>query len=154
MSANQRRDPKQKALREQGALNRRAERVKDPLFLEEVFFDPRDLVQVKYEMLRRVHREGHYVNQATSAFGVSRPTFYQAQLAFEQEGLSGLVPKKRGPQSRHKLTDEVLEFIAQERAKGAQLRWSELAERVKQRFGVTVHPRSIERTVSRSKKKR
>lgn len=154
MAANQRRDPKQEALCEQGALNRRAERVNDPLFLEDVFFDPRDLVQVKYEMLRRVHRESHYVSQASSAFGVSRPTFYQAQSAFEQEGLVGLVPKKRGPQGRHKLTDEVLEFIAQERAKDEELRWSELAERVKQRFGVTVHPRSIERTLSRSKKKR
>jgi hypothetical protein len=45
-------------------------------FLEEDFFDAHDLAQVKYEMLRRVRREGTRVSQAASSFGCSRPSFY------------------------------------------------------------------------------
>src|SRR4051812_49751372 len=36
----------------QGTLNPRADDVRDPAFVDSEFFDPRDLVQVKYEMLR------------------------------------------------------------------------------------------------------
>ena len=41
-------------------------------------------------------------------FGLSRPTFYQAEAAFEQDGLAGLLPQPRGPKSAHKLTPEVM----------------------------------------------
>ena len=50
-------DAKREALQRQGSLNRRPERVSDTLFTEDEFFDPCDVVQVKYEMLRRVRRE-------------------------------------------------------------------------------------------------
>src|SRR5439155_26012875 len=40
---------KAEALREQGALNPRSHAVKSELFQDSDFFDPRDLVQVKYE---------------------------------------------------------------------------------------------------------
>jgi transposase len=153
MPNGQRREPKQEALREHGALNPKPEQVTDPLFQQDPFFDPRDLVQVKYEMLRRVERDGQAVSQACSAFGLSRPSFYQAQTAFGREGLPGLVAKKRGPRGRHKLTPEVVEFVGQERQQDASLRWSALAERVRKRFGVDIHPRTIERVLGRSKKK-
>ena len=61
------------------------------------FFDPRDLVQVKYEMLRRAREEGVAVSRAAEAFGFSRVAFYQIQRAFESEGLAGLLPRRRGP---------------------------------------------------------
>jgi hypothetical protein len=35
---------------------------------------PRDLVQVKYEMLRRVRVDGHSVSQSATGFGLSRPS--------------------------------------------------------------------------------
>jgi transposase len=135
-------------------LNRRPEAVSDLLFREDDFFDPQDLVQVKYEMLRRVRREGLAISKAASTFGFSRPAYYQAQFAFEREGLPGLVPKKRGPRGGHKLTGEVLEFVEQERAKDDSVRATVLAGLVAERFGVRVHPRSIERALVRSKKKR
>ena len=72
-------DSKAESLRQQGALNPHPQRVVDPVFLRGEFFDPRDLVQVKYEMLRRVRVEGAPVTQVVSAFGFSRPVFYQAQ---------------------------------------------------------------------------
>jgi transposase len=147
-------DPKLEALREQGTLNPRPREVTDPLFATAGFFDPRDLVQVKYEMLRRVQSERHSVTRAATAFGFSRPSFYQALSAFEEGGLAGLVPHKRGPKQAHKLTDEVLAFIGETRQKQPDVRTAELVRLIQERFGTTVHPRSIERSLLRHQKKR
>ena len=147
-------NPKREALREQGTLNPRPREVTDPLFAEDSFFDPRDLVQVKYEMLRRVQSEGHSVTDAAAAFGFSRPSFYQALSAFEGDGLAGLVPHKRGPKQAHKLTDEVLSFLVEIRQNEPSVQTPELVRRIQERFGTKVHSRSIERALLRTKKKR
>jgi transposase len=147
-------DAKLEALRQQGTLNPRPDEITDELFADNRFFDPRDLVQVKYEMLRRVQADGSAITAAAAAFGFSRPSFYQAQSAFEQDGLAGLVPRKRGPKQAHKLTDEVLAFIREMRQKDASMQAGELARLIHQRFGTTVHPRSIQRALLRHQKKR
>ena len=145
---------KREALRAHGSLNPHPEAVTSALFQNSDFFDPVDLVQVKYEMLRRAEAENQSVSRAAREFGFSRPSFYQAQAAFQQSGLSGLIPQKRGPREAHKLTDAVMEFVEQARRAEPALRWQELAHRIKQRFGVEVHRRSIERAVARQQKKR
>lgn len=145
---------KREALRAHGSLNPHPEAVTSALFQNSTFFDPADLVQVKYEMLRRAEAENQPVSRAAREFGFSRPSFYQAQTAFQQSGLSGLIPQKRGPREAHKLTDAVMEFVEQTRRAEPSLRWQVLADRIKQRFGVDVHRRSIERAVARQQKKR
>ena len=117
------------------------------------FFDPRDLVQVKYEMLRAVEKEGRSVKHASEAFGFSRPAFYQAQSQFKQEGVTGLAKKRPGPKSAHKLTDDILAFIEEKIKEGKPLRARKLAPLIKEKFGKDVHPRSIERAVARRKKR-
>ena len=146
-------DAKFEALQQQGTLNRRPKEVRDELFLQDEFFDPRDLVQVKYEMLRRVQAEGQSVTDASANFGFSRPSFYQALSAFEQDGLAGLVPHKRGPKQAHKLTQEVLTFIGEMRQKEPSVRLPDLVKLIQDRFGIRVHPRSIERSLLRHQKK-
>jgi len=147
-------DPKPAALRLHGSLNTHPDRVQDPLFAGADFFDARDLVQVKYEMVRRVRVDGHPVSRSAAAFGVSRPTLYQAQAALARGGLAALVPRKPGPRCSHKLSPEVVDFLHQARAKDPSLRSPELARRVRARFGRTVHPRSVERALARRDKKR
>jgi transposase len=147
-------DSKLEALRQQGTLNLRPQTVTDELFRNPEFFDARDLVQVKYEMLRRVEKDGHSISGAAAAFGFSRPSFYQAQFAFQEGGLAGLVPLKRGPKKAHKLTPEIIEFLRGERQRDPSLRTLQLATLVQERFHVVVHPRSIERGLARSQKKR
>ena len=66
-------DGKRKALRSLGALHQHPERVTDELFHEDGFFDPHDLVQVKYEMLRRVRVDRKPIRRAAKDFGFSRP---------------------------------------------------------------------------------
>ena len=112
------------------------------------------MIQVKYEMLRQVRVERQAITQSAKAFGFSRPSFYQAQLAFEQNGLSGLIPQKRGPRGGHKLTAEVMVFLNQVRAKDSSLGTNDLVQMVEQEFDVVVHPRSIERQLLRQKKRR
>ena len=146
-------EAKADALRRGGALNRHAERVRDTRFADGFFFDPRDLVQVKYEMLRWVRVEGTSVTEAAGAFGISRFSFYQAQAAFDKSGLPGLAPKKPGPRGRHKLTPEVVAFVQGELAKDSSLEMRDLPRRVRERFGLKVHRRTIERALADAKKK-
>jgi transposase len=61
-------------------------------------------------MFCRVTHEGWSITDAAHQFGFSRPAFYQSQAAFAADGLSGLVPRKRGPRHAHKLTAEVLSY--------------------------------------------
>ena len=146
-------DPKLAALRQQGCLNPHPDKVADPLFTSSDFFDARDLVQVKYEMVRRVRVDREPVSHSAAAHGFSRPSFYQAQRVLERGGLAALVPKKPGPRRRHKLNTEVMEFLQQERSADPSLRPPDLARRVLQHFDRKVHPRSVERALARQEKK-
>ena len=148
------RDPKDEALRAEGARNPHPEAVTDACFREGNFFDPRDLVQVKYEMVRRVEVEGSAVTRAVADFGFSRPTFYEARKAMEEEGIAGLVPKKRGPRSGHKVTAEVLSFLLAARQEDPGVDAAELARRVAAHFGREIHLRTVQRALARREKKR
>ena len=145
---------KLKALREHGCLNPKPEVVNDELFVTTDFFDPNDLLQLKYEMVRRVHLEGQPVSHTARSFGLSRPTVYQALSAFEQGGLVALQPQKPGPRRAHNLNEDVVNFLEDTRADTPQLGIAELVVAVEEQFGLSVHPRSIERALVRRKKKR
>jgi transposase len=144
---NDNKHPKTRTLLEEGTLNVAPEKVHDPKFRDSEFFDPRDVVQVKYEMLRRVSVENASVSKATEQYGVSRPTYYQTKSSFDESGIAGLVPKKRGPRGPHKLQGEVLAFIQEQLVAGGPIRARELAKLIRQKFGFDVHPRTIERAV-------
>jgi transposase len=147
--ARRRQDPKVAALRAGRSLNPRPEDVTDEEFGSSEFFDARDLVQVKYEMVRRVRVDGEPVSRSAAAFGFSRPSFYQAAAAVDAHGLAGLVPVRPGPRRAHKLTDEVVEFARQVQEDNPGLRSTDLVELIADRFGVSVHPRSVERALAR-----
>jgi transposase len=149
--ARRREDPKEAALRAARTLNPRPEAVADEAFTSgPEFFDARDLVQVKYEMVRRVRADGQPVTKAAAAFGFSRPSYYQAAAAVEAGGLAGLVPARPGPRRAHKLTGEVVAFARQLRENDPSLRSAEVAEAITERFGIAVHPRSVERALARA----
>jgi transposase len=137
------------ALREARALNPRPEAVVDEAFAGSEFLDARDLVQVKYEMVRRVRLDGQSVSAAAAAFGFSRPSWYAAAEALDAAGLPGLLPARPGPRRAHKLTEQIVGFLEQALAGDPELRAEELAARVADRFGLSVHPRSVERALAR-----
>lgn len=146
-------DSKLKTLRANGTLNPHPDKITDALFHHDDFFDPSDLLQVKYEMIRRVEVEGWSVTQSASVFGMSRPSFYHARAAFTRDGLAGLIPKKRGPRDAYKLSAEVMAFVQALLHDSPQLMTEQLAHQIARQFGVGVHPRSIERALERQEKK-
>ena len=148
--ARRRQDPKVEALRAERSLNPRPEAVTDEEFRSSEFFDARDVVQVKYEMVRRVRVDGEPVSRSVAAFGFSRPSFYEAAGALDAGGLAALVPARPGPRRAHKLTEEVVAFARQRLESDPSLRSADLAEAIAEQFGVRVHPRSVERALARS----
>ncbi|GAB7541422.1 hypothetical protein CS8_010850 [Cupriavidus sp. 8B] len=150
-ASNDRKHSKANMLAEDGTLNPAPDKVHDPKFQEGGFFDPRDAVQVKYEMLRRASIEMASVTEVSEEYGISRPTFYQARADFEERGIAGLVPRKRGPHGPHKLQSDVLAFLKAQLSPGEPIRARELAKLIQQEFGLDVHPRTIERAVGGKK---
>jgi transposase len=142
-------DPKATALRESRCLNPRPEQVTDEAFLTAEFFDARDAVQVKYEMVRRVSVDGASVTATAAAFGYSRPSYYLAAAALQRSGLNGLVPARPGPRGGHKLTGQILAWAEERLAADPTLKAAHLAGPIAEQFGVRVHPRSIERALAR-----
>jgi transposase len=146
-------DPKEAALAGARCLNPHPEQVTDAEFLSSDFFDARDAVQVKYEMVRKVRAGGVPVTQAAAAFGYSRPAYYQAAAALERSGLEGLVPARPSPRGGHKLTVQICAWAEQQLVASPALRPAQLPDRIEQAFGVRVHPRSVERALARRRER-
>lgn len=144
---------KRKALQAAGTFNTRAAQVFHPLFQQSAFFDPEDLLQLKYETLRAVELEKCPIAKAARDFGLSRPTIYEAQSQLQQQGLEGLLPHKRGPKTAHKLTTEILRYVQEQAAAESEIKAEELARRVRQRFAVKLHPRTIQKALERKAKR-
>ncbi len=144
---------KQDRLREAGTLNRTPEKVSDPMFAVGDFFDARDLLQVRYEMVRVVRRGEATLAQAAARFGVSRPTCFRMVKAFDGGGLQELIPARRGPRGPHKISPEILRFVENYRARHGRVGARRLAPLIEAEFGVRVHPRGLEKALERVQKK-
>jgi len=149
----ERADAKSRALRQHGCLHNAPQEVTVPAFCSGKFFDPIDLAQVKYEMLRQVEVEGVSVSRTVKSFGFSRQAFYKALAAFQKEGMPALMSKPRGPKQGHKLTDEILAFIDQQRAKNPKLRPTDLTQIVFKEFGLSLTASTIRRGIMRRRRR-
>ena len=142
------------ALRSSGALHRHPEKVRHPLFAEHDFFDPHDLVQLKYETIRAVEVDGQPIAQAALDSGLSRPTIYEARASLRQAGVEGLLPQKRGPKKARKLTPDVRRYLEELVGSEPDLQAAVLVQRVRRRFGVVLHPRTVEKAVRKKGRQR
>lgn len=139
---------KHQALSRAGLLYPKAERVRSPLFKRVPFFDPRDKLQVKYEMLRSHEVDRLSVTEAADQFAYTRQGFYQVQRAFQAEGMAGLIEKKRGRRGPVKCTPEVVKFVLREKQADPELTGRDLTVLLREQQGVEVHRRTIEKIVS------
>lgn len=140
-------------LKQRGCLNRTPEAVSETIFVDNDFFDQNDAIQVKYEMVRAIQVDNRPVSHAARAFGYSRPATYGVMKAFNEGGIQALLPKKTGPRRAHKLDENVVEFMQDAVEEDPTLRAPALADLVAKKRNLSVHPRSIERALKRSKKK-
>jgi transposase len=106
------------------------------------FFLALDKVQVKYEMLRAHVLEGVSVTDAAASHGYSRGGFYLVVASFSQNGMAGLLDERRGRRGPLRLTDEIVQFL---REAPRETSGATLAREVQQRFGVSLHRRTVER---------
>ena len=147
-------DSKNDALRAAGTQHPNPNVVQDEAFLQGGFFDPNDLVQVKYEMLRRHRDKQKSVTEVAKTFGTSRQAFYAAKALFDNQGIPGLIPKRRGPRGAHKCSEEVLDFAEQWKKLHKTERSSRLSEAIEKRFRISINHRSVDRALVLRKKKR
>jgi transposase len=104
-------------------------------------------------MVRRHQADGQSISDAADIFGVSRPTFYKAQSALADQGLAGLLPQQRGPKGGHKISVEVIAFVDELKAAKPDLTLPQVIHAIAARFGLAVHRRSLERALTRKKKR-
>lgn len=146
-------DPKVTRLRQSRTLHPSPGEVRDAIFLANPFFDPRDLLQVRYEIVRRIRVDRQSIKRTAANFGVTPPTVYAAQQRFLQAGLTGLLHLKSGPKGGWKATPEVLRFLSELAETEGPLSYRELAGRVQERFGKTIDSSTIFRALQRAEKK-
>lgn len=130
----------------------RPEKVEDPLFhAGGAFFDPRDLVQIKYEMLRCYHADGVSIAEAARRFGLSRQTFYLTDAAFRASRLLGLLPGHPGPKGPRKVSPEMAGFLRAQHREHPELGYGDLCARAADTFDIHVHPRTVRRLLAKKK---
>ena len=112
MAKTIRQDPKKEALARDGALNPHPEAVRDALFADNPFFDPTDLLQVRYEMVRRHEVDGPPSAKWRQTSGCRGRPSTKRRARLPTAGLTGLLPGQRGPKGGHKLSAEILAFDA------------------------------------------
>jgi len=135
-------------LRKNGSFNHRADMVSAEIFKKAPFFDPHDLIQVKYEMLRAVEKEQCDVTSTSETFGFSRVSFYQIKKEFDENGIAGLIPKKRGPKGSRKLNSDDIEFAKS--LEGTHTK-TQILKRLREERGVEVSKRTLERQLADKK---
>jgi transposase len=136
-------ESRQRALEEAGLVHPNPEAVTAPLFAgPEPFFFAQDKVQVKYEMLRAHVVEGVSVSDAAASHGYSRGGFYLVSASFADKGMAGLLDERRGRRGPLRLTEEIVAYL---REASPELSGAVLAADVQQRFGVSLHRRTVER---------
>jgi transposase len=64
-----------------------------------------------------------------------------------QAGVEGLLPQKRGPKKPRKLTAEVRRYLEELVGSAPDLKAAVLVQRVRRRFGIVLHPRTVEKAV-------
>ena len=143
-------DSKLHHLHESRTLNPHPESVTDPSFSNSSFFDSRDLLQVRYEMIR-FHTKDTTLKETAARFGMSTATCTRLKRDYLNGGLHALIPKRRGPRGPRKITSAVVDYARAYLAEHGDTSIRELAERVGEHFGISIHFSALHRALSKKK---
>jgi len=138
-------------LKSNGTYNKRYDTVKKPEFLTRGFYDPMDIVQVKYEMLREVQESDKAIGEVAGEYGFSRTAYYNIKESYDKSGMFSLISEKPGPRGPHKLTSQLQSFIDEYTEVHPQASASEITVAIQGETGVSISKRTIERYVSKKK---
>jgi transposase len=141
---------KEETLKQNGCYNQNYENVVASVFKATPFFDRKDIVQVKYEMIRAATNAEGSITEISDAYGFSRKSYYQISKAFQDGGLYALLPKKTGPKNPHKLNQDAAAFIDSFLAGHADAKAKEVSAALEAEMGIRVHPRTIYRYLKKN----
>jgi len=141
---------KEEALKQNGCFYHNFESVAAGIFNTAAFFDSRDIVQVKYEMIRAASNGEGSITEISDEYGFSRKSYYQILKAFQDGGLYALIPQKPGPKKPHKLTDGATAFIDSFLAGNTKAKPKEISAALEAEMGISIHPRTIYRYLKKN----
>lgn len=142
-------DAKTKFLQKEGLINPKPERVIHSIFQTHDFFDPLDLPQVRYEMLRIARVERIPVTDACRLFGFSREYFYRLEREFMSRGYVSLLGSFRGRRPLIALNQEIVNFIIHRKMTTPSLTGEDLRNEIKTSYQVECSRRTVERIIER-----
>ena len=136
---------KREILQANGTYNKNYEKIKNHKFITGSFYDPMDIVQVKYEMLKDAEEGNRGIAQVADEFGFSRASFYNTKDEFNEQGLSAFVPEKPGPRRPYKLTDSYKDYVDRYISENPKASSNEIARSLKKDKGIDISKRTVER---------
>lgn len=140
---------KNEFLEKEGLLNKKPERVSHSLFKSNEFFDPLDLLQVRYEMLRSVNVDGCSVVSACRTFGFSREYYYKMGRMFSERGFVGLFGAPSGRRPLIALNQELINFIIHKKLEKPKLSGDNICKQIKKIYHVECSTRTVERIIEK-----
>ena len=143
-------ETKSQFLAKEGLLNPKPERISSPLFQTLDFFDPFDLPQVRYEMLRAARSDTMSVAEACRLFGFSREYFYRLERMFMQRGYVALLGSSMGRRPLLALNQEIVNFIIHRKLEQPQLSGENLRQEILRLYKVDCSRRTVERIVGKT----
>jgi len=136
-------------LKKEGLLNPKPDRIIHPLFNTHDFFNPLDLPQVRYEMLRCARAREQSVSGACKAFGFSREYFYRLERNFMRQGYSALLGSQVGRRPLILLNQEIVSFIVLEKIRNSKITAGNLLKQIQKRYNVECSIRTVERVIEK-----
>jgi len=142
---------KKETLVANGTYYKRYQSVKKQGFRVGGFYDPMDIIQVKYEMIREAQDSGRSIRDVAEDFGFSRTAYYAIKEGFDTCGMLAFIPEKKGPREQHKLTVTLRELIDEYTAVHPKASAAAIAGVILSEKGVSISKRTIERYKAKKK---
>ncbi len=141
---------KNEFLEKEGLLNPKPERISASLFADTDFFDPLDLPQVRYEMLRSARIEKTPVTKSCELFGFSREYFYKLERIFMARGLVSLLGAPKGRRPLIAINQEIVNFIVHQKIDNPKLSGEDLRNRIRKLYKIDCSRRTVERIIEKA----
>ncbi len=135
-------------LKKEGIINTKPDRIIHSLFQNNDFFDPLDLMQVRYEMLRAARIENMTVSEACKQFGYSREYFYSLNRDFISRGFAGIMGSIMGRPPLLAQNPEIINYILQRKFTEPNLTGEDLRRELKSKFQLECSRRTVERLIN------
>ena len=142
---------KEERLKSTHTFNPNYDKINDPTFASSDVLDTRDLLQVRYEMVRSVRIDKDSPKDVASRFGVSEATLRRHIRDLRDGGMIALVPDIRGPKGQHSLNDEEIQYIESYLVKHPDASGGQVHSALVQEKQSEVSKRTIERYLASKK---